>query len=288
MQISAQLVKHSLSQESGVRLRTWLLEYPRIIHGELLTHRVFSKNSASSRAIPIDKVIAMVETDPAEPVHWGANQAGMSARVEVEDKEAARRAWKEASLAAVEQARKLQSLGLHKQVVNRVLEPFQWMRVVLTGTEFENFWWLRDHPDADPTLQRLASLMHEIDKASKPNLLKEGEWHLPFVESSRVNGRQVFKDGMQLADALKLSVSLCAQTSFRKQDDSLEKATDLYKRLVESEPCHSSPTEHQALCATEGNLEGWTHMAANGSLWSGNLRGWVQYRQTIPNNAKYG
>ncbi len=157
MTVSAKVIKDSISPD-GVRITTLELEYPRIIHSELMTHRVFSRNSASSRAIPVSKVIELVESNPAMPVHWGKNQAGMQAKEELDDlnKEAVRQLWLEAAKQAVSIAKVMADIGGHKQVVNRILEPFQHMKVVVTSTEWANWDWLRDHPDADPTIHALA------------------------------------------------------------------------------------------------------------------------------------
>lgn len=150
MTISAKVIKDSVPPQ-GIRITTLELEYPRIIHSELMTHRVFSRNSASSRAIPVSKVIELVESNPAMPVHWGKNQAGMQAKEELDDlkKEAVRQLWLEAAKQAVSIAKVMADIGCHKQVVNRILEPFQHMKVVVTSTEWANWDWLWDHPDAE-------------------------------------------------------------------------------------------------------------------------------------------
>lgn len=300
MTISAKVVKDSISPQ-GIRITTLELEYPRIVHQELLTHRVFSRNSASSRAIPVSKVIELVESNPAMPVHWGKNQAGMQAKEELDElnKESVRQLWLEAAKQAVSIAKVMADIGAHKQVVNRILEPFQHMKVVVTSTEWANWDWLRDHPDADPTIHALAKKMKRVKNESNPEELFYGEWHLPYVHSERSKiyaERNYFDEHgepITLEQARMISASCCAQTSYRKQDGSLEKAEDIFKKLVESEPCHASPVEHQATpieysdIAMEIFQEGVTHRDKNWDLWSANFRGWVQFRQLIPNNAKY-
>lgn len=300
MTISAKVIKDSISPQ-GIRITTLELEYPRIIHAEMLTHRVFSRNSASSRAIPVSKVIELVESNPAMPVHWGKNQAGMQAKEELDElnKEAVRQLWLEAAKQAVSIAKVMADIGAHKQVVNRILEAFQHMKVVVTSTEWANWDWLRDHPDADPTIHALAKEIKKARSASVPFPLKYGEWHLPYVDTglSKLDGSQIYYDEnhnqIELEQARMISASCCAQTSYRKQDGSLEKAEDIFKKLVESEPCHASPVEHQATpieysdIAMEIFQEGVTHRDKNWDLWSANFRGWVQFRQLIPNNAKY-
>ena len=300
MTVSAKVIKDSISPD-GVRITTLELEYPRIIHSELMTHRVFSRNSASSRAIPVSKVIELVESNPAMPVHWGKNQAGMQAKEELDDlnKEAVRQLWLEAAKQAVSIAKVMADIGGHKQVVNRILEPFQHMKVVVTSTEWANWDWLRDHPDADPTIHALAKEMKRVRNESTPEELFYGEWHLPYVtsERSKVYAERNYFDEhgepITLEQARMISASCCAQTSYRKQDGSLEKAEDIFKKLVESEPCHASPVEHQATPAERSDTrleifeEGITHRCKDYWTWSGNFRGWIQFRQLIPNNAKY-
>lgn len=300
MTVSAKVIKDSISPQ-GIRITTLELEYPRIIHSELMTHRVFSRNSASSRAIPVSKVIELVESNPAMPVHWGKNQAGMQAKEELDElsKESVRQLWLEAAKQAVSIAKVMAATNCHKQVVNRLLEPFQHMKVVVTSTEWANWDWLRDHPDADPTIHALAKEMKRVRNESIPEELFYGEWHLPYVHSKRSEiyaERNYFDEHgepITLEQARMISASCCAQTSYRKQDGSLEKAEDIFKKLVESEPCHASPVEHQATpieysdTAMEIFQSGVTHRDKNWDLWSANFRGWVQFRQLIPNNAKY-
>lgn len=298
-QISAVIVADSISQ--GKRITTFELNYPRFIHSELMTHRVFSRNAMSSRAVPIGKMIEQVIQDPAMPIHWGENQSGMQAKKELEGENLswAKVYWVGAAEAVAEHAEWLNNIGLHKQVVNRILEPFQTMKTVLTSTEFENFYWLRNHEDAQPEIKKLAEEMLKAQEQSKPIPLLPGEWHLPYYgEHGALFGS--FSDE-ELENAKAISASCCAQVSYRKLDDSLEKALNVYKRLVESEPVHASPFEHQATPMKIMNCdyytdaiwealsqEGATHMDKDQNIWSGNFCGWAQHRQMISNNVKKG
>lgn len=311
--ISATIIKDSINN-SGTRITTFELQYPRFIHSEVMTHRMFSRNAASSRAIPISKVIEQVKNNPAEPVHWGKNQSGMQAKEELQGipKVAARDSWLCAAEDMTTRAKILSDIGLHKQVVNRLLEPFQIMKVIVTATEFKNFFWLRDHPDAQPEIQELARKMKGAYDYSKPDYLVDGMWHLPYVKTKFetvgriLNFKQTYwldeETEISLEDALMISCSCCAQVSYRKLDTSLEKARDIYKKLVESEPVHASAFEH---CAKPMRVYKWpeyispdvwldyeevgvTHADREGYYWSGNFKGWVQYRQLIPNNVKLG
>lgn len=254
------------------------IEYPRFIHSEFMTHRVFSRNAASSRAIPIDVMMQQVRERPAMPIHWGANKPGMQADNQVEDTYKAELAWCKASKRAVKSAEKLNKLGLHKQVVNRVLEPFQTMKTVVTSTDWCNFFELRTHKDAQPEIRRLAGLMSDAMIESSPMAIADLEWHVPYVGRYRNNRGimhyYVTEEGLvnptilTADEALKVSASCCAQTSYRKNDQSSEKALRIYDRLINSKPVHASPFEHQA---TPSN---------NKDLW-GNFQGFNQYRKEL-------
>lgn len=299
--ISATVVADSIS-ESGQPITTFELEYPRFIHAEFMTHRQFSRNAASSRAIPIEKVIEQVENNPAMPIHWGKNQSGMQAKGEVGNIVEARLTWADAADAAIDDATALLECGLHKQIVNRILEPYQMIKVVCTATEYANFFYLRNHADAQPEIAELARVMMLAQAQSKPQTLKPGEWHLPYVDiegySEGVMHYSVGGELVSLEDAIKISVSLCAQVSYRKADESLEKALKIYDMLVTMKPVHASPLEHIATpIRDEYDIndmqphtweEGITHIDKNCSLWSGNFKGWVQFRQLIKGHVYTG
>lgn len=310
--IEAKIIADSIGP-TNVRITTWELTYPRFIHAEFMTHRVFSRNAASSRAIPIKSMIAMIRDNPAMPVHWGKNQPGMQANTQLEgaELESAKATWLQAVNLACEYSEGLADIGVHKQIANRITEFAQHMKVVMTSTELNNWFWLRDHTDAQPEIHELASKMKEVYDASTPQYLHAGMSHVPYVKSqihidapTQVSIQYFIDENdkyIPLSEALMISVSCCAQVSYRKSDASLEKAETIYKRLIESEPAHSSPTEHQAVAFDYEDdwgynkpfepdtwLSGITHVDQEGNLWSGNLRGWVQYRQVIPNNVRKG
>lgn len=297
--ISAKIVADSIC--NGKRITTWELEYPRFIHAELMTHRQFSRNAASSRAIPIDKTLEQVEYRPAMPEEWGVNQAGMQAKEVMEGwkKATAVWGWKKAAKAAVKSAKILQKMGLHKQIVNRVLEPFVHMKVVVTATEWKNWYYLRNHKDAQPEIRELAKLMAEKEKESQPRELKPGEWHVPYVNIGHdEDGAYPFlydEGPLSWEEALKISASCCAQVSYRKLDESLDKATKIYDQLVTMRPVHASPFEHQAtpMARTSNTFiedweEGTTHADKYGQRWSGNFCKWIQYRQLIDGHVVEG
>lgn len=295
--IKATIIADSIN-EMGDRLTTFELEYPRFIHSEVMTHRMLSKNSASSRAIPFGAMIELIAKNPAMPVFWGKNQSGMQAKEELspEQIEIAKSVWLHLMETAISGSKILNNLKLHKQILNRVNEPWQMMKTVMTGTEFRNLFWLRNHSDAQPEFHELGWCMETAYDSSQPVILTSDQWHLPYVDTDlngypHLNGKL-----LSIEDALKLSSSCCAQVSYRKMDDSLDKAIDIYNKLIESEPCHASPVEHQATPINFGLTdsfdpetwaEGITHVRRDGTLWSGNLRGWIQHRQLIPNSTKW-
>jgi len=272
MHTTVKLIQYSESQD-GVSLATMELVYPRFIHSEFMTHRVFSRNAASSRAIPIKSMMEQVCNDPAMPTYWGLNKAGMQAGDKHSSTPTCAYAWKQAAKRAVESAKELDALGLHKQLVNRVLEPFQWMKTVVTSTDWDNFFDLRCHPDAQPEIQDLAIMMKAALLESKPVQVAQDEWHVPYVDRIRMHSNRLayFTGDLEVTkdQALRISASCCAQVSYRNLDDSLDKAIKIYDRLIGSKPAHASPFEHQATPQVAGYIR------------SGNLRGWKQYRKTL-------
>lgn len=256
----------------GNRITTVSLRYWRAIHGELMTHRVFSRNASSSRAIPVAKMIEQVRKDPAGPIHWGANQPGMQARQELEGDalEAAQARWRRAAEDAANHAQALCDLGLHKQVANRVLEPWQWMHTVVTSTEWDNFFALRCHPDAQPEFQELARAIARQMGAGNPVRREWGShkaphtaWHLPYVT-------ELERERYTVGILCKLSTARCARVSYLTHEGQVPNVDNdllLHERLVGSDPIHASPTEHQA-CVLGNTFTEKTK----------NFCGWAQYR----------
>lgn len=280
--ISAKIVKDSINIK-GNRITTWELEFPRFIMAEFLTHRLFSRNAASSRAIPLKTMISLIWNNPAIPEHWGRNCGGMQAKTELTDskKTLSKFLWINTGRFCCGVAWILDKISLHKQVANRILEPWNHMKVVMTSTEMDNWFNLRNHPDAQPEIHILAGKMLELYENNTPQLLGYDQWHLPYVDyCDKIWGN---RDAISLEDAIKLSSSLCAQVSYRKSDESVEKALKIYDRLVESKPAHLSPFEHQAKPINHADdiQHGETHKDYQGNRWSGNFKGWIQYRQTL-------
>lgn len=302
--IKATIIADSIS-ENGIRMTTMEIEYPRFILAELNTHRMLSKNSASSRAIPVASMLEHIRHNTAGPVYWGKNQSGMQAKEQVgsANRSMAEYLWIKARDSAINYALQLTDLGLHKQLTNRITEPWMLMKTVISGTEWANFFWLRNHPDAQPEIAELAAKMYAAYSTSTPELLYSGEWHVPYVNTYRntIEDQRTYHDanGDKIAahDAKIISASCCAQVSYRKNDDSFDKALKIYKQLIESQPAHASPVEHQATPVDSRVFsiyepERWkafgiSHIDAELQPWSGNLRGWVQFRKLIPNEAKW-
>lgn len=252
---------------NNVRLVTMQLTYPRYIHAEFMTHRVFSRNASSSRAIPTNKLIELSLRDMVMPIKWGKNQAGMQASDEVlstPDQIKAEAIWKHMATQCAQGVKELTELGVHKQWANRPLEWFGAITVVVTATDWDNFFELRNHEMAQPEIHHLAELMQEALDNSVTNYTGNGEWHLPYVlEDERAT--------YPIETLLKISTARCARVSYLTQDGkvpSVEKDIELYERLVGARPLHASPCEHQA-------------QATTGLLRSGNLLGWTQHRKVL-------
>jgi thymidylate synthase ThyX len=254
--IKAEVVADSLAP-CQKRATTFVLTYPRFIHSEVMTHRQFSRNAASSRAIPASKMIERILQEPALPVHWGKNQKGMRADVELslDKQEEGRRVWLCAMSDAVRHARQLVELGVHKQIANRVLEPYMHMATIVTATEYENFFALRAHPDAQPEFQELAYLMLQAYLASTPRPLQCNEWHLPFAD-------RYVPDGLPVQELLKITTARCARVSYWNFEGTIDFKDDysLHDDLLKNG--HMSPFEHalraEETCVSSGNVVGFT------------------------------
>lgn len=269
----AEVIKDSVSLE-GARLTTMECTYPRFVHSEMMTHRVFSRNAASSRAIPVSKQIQAVIDNPAMPIEFGKNQSGMQAKEVVEDQDAARELWLESRDRAVEQAIKMNDMGIHKQIVNRILEPYVWMTVIISSTQWDNFFKQRCSELAQPEIHAIADMMRAVRKKSHPDLLRPGQWHTPYIQPD---------EDFDTKTAKAVSAARCARVSYMTHDGvrDFSKDLELYGFLIAADPGHWSPLEHVArplLPATTGftGLPSWSHQAA-----LGNFRGWGQLRHDV-------
>lgn len=289
--ISVKVLCDSITH-TGIRLTTLELEYPRFILAELNTHRLLSKNSASSRAIPEKKMHELLQTMPAMPVEWGSNKAGMVAGdpLDKTQVQAAEGVWLAARDQMLSHSTVLFQTGVHKQLANRITEPWMMMKTVCTATEWRNLLHLRNHPDAQPEFRELAQLIAQALEAHVPQTLKPGEWHVPYVDTKRnsYGDLSYWSQDEELSTdlALKVSASCCAQVSYRATNMSVTKALDIYHKLIESKPVHASPVEHQATPQPSPGSKAWplgvTHVDRDGNYWSANFKHWIQHRKLIP------
>ena len=192
--ITAQVICDSIAP-GGSRLTTMELESPRSTLAEFNTHRVFSRNSASSRAIPVQKILERVREDPFVPIRWEGNRPGMQAGEPLTERDvkACQAVWANAVGYAAAFAEQLHGVGLHKQWANRLLEPFMWHQVVVTSSEWQNFFDQRVSPLAQPEMHELARAMLTVYNESKPlELLAPAANHLLSLD----DGKKRFLDVM--------------------------------------------------------------------------------------------
>jgi thymidylate synthase ThyX len=298
MGFDAKVLADSVSP-AGHRLTTLEATFPRFVLAEFNTHRVFSRNSASSRAIPVAKQLRRVLDDPYVPIEFGSNKPGMQAGPALAGaaRDAAEAEWLKARndavrhvlgmitspenvarfadlhecLAAAEGSLKeppADWLNVHKQVANRLLEPFMWHTVIVSSTTWENFFNLRCHPDAQPEIGLIATKMRDACERSVPTRLEPGEWHLPLV------GEAEREEASSPEELAKISIGRCARVSYLTHAGSRDLSADvvLYDRLRESG--HMSPMEHVARPMSAEELAR--------SEWSGNFQGWIAHRKLIP------
>jgi thymidylate synthase ThyX len=249
---SAKIICDSVD-EAGHRLTTMEVKIHRFVLSEFNTHRAFSRNSASSRAIPVKKQIERVLTDPALPISWPAEQKGMQGGEELPSlsRDVAIHLWYGARDSTVATVQHLVGLGLHKSVTNRLLEPFMWHTVIVTSETagYENFFNLRCSSLAQPEIRYAAEQMREAYNLSRPRLLNYGEWHLPYID------RDTFYEAHQVDSHesitniyMMVSAARCARVSYLTHDGNRDVNEDLamYERLVSADPMHASPLEHVA------------------------------------------
>jgi len=272
MSYSAKILKDSLSP-SGIRLVTAELTIPRVVLSEFNTHRNFSRNSASSRAIPIEKMIERALNDTFIPFYWGKNQKGMAAEEELspELQEAAQVQWLAARDQMIERVKIMSQIGVHKQITNRLLEPWLYQTIIVTATEWENFFGLRCNKDAQPEIKKGAEMLRDAIDVSTPKQLLGGQWHLPLTDDFD----DLLKSGFSIPEIVKISVGRCARVSYLTHDGVRDPKADieLCDKLLKSG--HLSPMEHAA--------RPFTHRLDPAHEFYGNLRGWVSFRKLQPN-----
>lgn len=265
---------------AGRRLITLVVTYPRIVHAELMTHRAFERNAASSRAIPFKTMLRQVMDDPFIPIKWGAEQKGMQTAEELSPMvvESCLENWMISRDKAVEGAAALHKCGLHKSLCNRLLEPFSWITVVITATEWENFFRLRCHPAAEVHLQKIAYMMRDAIAQSEPNKLGRGQWHTPFIRPDDLEQLQSMRLSPSETEEniCKISTARCARVSYLTHDGirDINRDFELFERLasgVADGIPHASPFGHIATPFHDGFV----------NVYSGPFKGWFQYRKSI-------
>lgn len=259
--IRARLVTYSTSA-AGIPISTWELRYPRFIHAQVMTHRVFSRNAASSRAIPLRNRVRQVWSDPATPLKWGGNKSGMVAGHATRWAGLQRLWWRGIGRLVATTVWYSPLRFLHKQHAARLLEPWLFMDVILTTTDLNNFFDLRLEDDAQPEIQELAACMKEVLVDVEPARLEPGQAHLPYVLPEE-------RERLTPQEAVKVSVARCARVSFEKQGRESLYAEDGIRHDSLLQDRHMSPFEHQAFAVDDRNI------------WSGNFRGWIQYRKYL-------
>jgi hypothetical protein len=291
--ISAKVICDSVAP-NGCRLTTMEWTYPRMIHSEIMTHRKLSRNAASSRAIPLSKMIQRVQSNPVFPIHWGKNQKGMQADEELSpiNKLIAGQDWMYARDNAIEKAEALEELGVHKQIGNRLLEPWMWITVIVSATNLENLFALRCHPAAEPHFQNLAYKIRNAYDKSKPDTLEWGEYHLPLFGAMGGSYPEDFDIPNKDNTWMKVSAARCARVSYLTQDGKRDPLEDikLYERLASSFPLHASPLEHPAQAIkTDYNQDERANMtdeelaALRPIDWGNFDPGWLQFRKMHEN-----
>ncbi len=266
----AKVLADSISP-AGVRLLTVQATFPRFILAEVNTHRMLSRNSASSRAIPPEQLIDRVLNEPFIPETFNKRVKGMGVGDPLsEDEQAeARNAWIEARNNAVSAAVKLLDIseeGVDKSRINRLLEPFLWHTAIITATEWDNFFALRDHPAAQPEFQRVACMMLEVMQASTPEEVKRGQWHQPLVFES---------DEQRCSDHSLLplvSAARCARVSYDRQHDEESYEESVARAESLRNAGHMSPFEHPAQVPPVG-------AELDDEEFMGNFKGWLQLRK---------
>jgi hypothetical protein len=295
---AANVVADSVSPE-GVRLTTIEVEYPHAIHKDIMTHRAFSRNFQSFRAYPPEKVIEKIEQDPFIPEVFESRVVGMGQGDAIYDQERALLRWMDHVDNSLRTARSLMELDLAKAQVNFVLQDLTWIKGIITATEWDNFWALRlainpetDKPFARPEVYKIARLMKDAYDLSTPSPLESYEWHLPYIDVNDYKAHysgtddEFFFDDPQVGlridwePLVKISVGRCARISYLTHDGKRDWEKDIALHDSLRSNGHMSPFEHQAQPMHPATI-------MPEITYSGNLRGWNQYRKDIPGEANY-
>ncbi len=313
MAFAAKVVLDSINPDRQ-RLISVLATYPRFVHAEVMTHRDRARNAASSRAIPwkakrkrmvnesegeyaanmaegglptftTNCMYRMIQEDPVIPIKWGAEQSGMQTGGEIPEelRPKAREIWLKSMASQVDFADQLAQLGVHKSLCNRLTEPFMWITVLMSATEWKNFFRLRCHPDAEVHFQKIAGMIREEIAKSEPKRLGIFEWHTPFVddeekkeiEGAYRNGHLNVPIELSSLDCIKrISAGRCARLSYLTHEGKRDWNLDIglaTKLIVRPDDVlHASPLEHVA-------------RSSDRHMHSGPFVGWFQFRKEFQN-----
>ncbi len=313
-QMFAKVILASKPTTGALPIYTMHLHYPRIIHGEIMTHRVFSRNARSSRAVPVYTMLREIREIPFVPWHWGKNQKGMQASEECNTPVTLdvsnvvicdytrEEAWLKARDSTVAHAEAFMNAGYHKQVVNRLIEPYSWIDTLITSTQWANFDHLRDHPDAEPHFRDLAQMVKEARAGTVMQTLEPGKWHLPYISDKDYWAlrKAYVRPEVSMRELCAVSAARCARISYAPfdGDPSYQKEMERYRMLISGGAVHASPLEHQAQADSRSYYErtevypgGKECLIESDYNWdnpelSGNLSpGWIQFRKTIDGEA---
>ena len=292
MSYDAHIIADSIGP-NGARVTSFELTMPRIVLAEFNTHRMFSRNAASSRAIPVEKLLGKIVEDPMLPVWWGKNQAGMQAEGELEGdaRVEAEEEWLRLRNDAVNGARHLGKIGLHKQIANRVVEPWMFTTVVCTATEWENAWALRVDPMAQPEFERTMHKAFDEYEKNEPRVLAAGEWHLPYVTfDDEIEQSPTRLGPWKHRELCLISAGRCAAVSYLNQGKR-DPVEDIARATRILDNGHMSPFEHQCRAMTKSD---WTHYAmmaavgwVNDRVPVGNIWGFHQFRKELSNEHNF-
>lgn len=272
--ILAQILAHSINPQ-GIPLTSWLLQYNKSVHAELMTHRVFSRNAMSSRAVPTKESIRLITENPALPVRWGGHQKGMQQGEELTGEILAEAKHLDKHLRewALAVAAKADDLGVHKSIVNRWIDPWAHIQTIVTMTNPANWFALRAHSAAEPIVQVLAYRMLNEYIHTTPNFLDFGEWHIPFMDDQTRD--------LSIENKLRVATARCCWVSYGKPMKALTTLEDAFHRHDECiRAPHWSPLEHMAQVIDDKRpgkfTEGypWSNFDINGVP-----SGWGQYRK---------
>jgi thymidylate synthase ThyX len=312
MSYAADILADSIS-EHGDRLTTFEITLPRIMLSEFNTHRSLSRNSASSRAIPVSVSIRNVDEDPFIPEVFGSHQKGMveGEPLSEDNQDLARHYWLGAAQAAVDYSAGLEQLNVYKGLANRLLEPFKWHTIIATATDWSNFLALRTEKNAQAEIRKVAGMMRELYEGSTPRELGEGEWHMPLVSSEE------WHESSDHGYWVPVSVGRCARVSFMRQHDGGDPDADVARHDSLLKSRHLSPFEHIARPFTSDEWyeietiqkyitgsftnDEWVgtvehdipSLALSKNMfrnleYAGNLRGWWSSRMDVPDQDDYG